>query len=46
VSFRINFWFRTVFEDGEEENSLSKMGHGHLIISSESIEIFDFCPSS
>jgi len=37
ISFRISFWFRTTFEDREKENTLSKMGHGHLMISNESI---------
>ena len=46
MPFRISFWFRAAFEDGEEENTLSKMGHGHLMISSEFIEMSEFCPSS
>ena len=39
VPFRISFWFKAAFEDGQEENNLFKMGHGHLMISYESIEI-------
>jgi len=37
VLFRVSFWFRPAFEDGEEENTLSKMGQGHLMIFSELI---------
>ena len=40
------FLFRYAFEDGEEEDTLSKMGQGHMMISSEPIEISEFCPSS
>ena len=37
---------KAVDEDVQEENTLSKMGHGHLMISYESIEISKFCSSS
>ena len=39
VSYRTNFWFRDAFEDGQEENTMPKIGHGQLMISYESIEI-------
>ena len=32
VSFRIIFWLTTIFKDGQEENTLFKMGHGHFVI--------------
>ena len=37
MSFRVSFWFRDDFEDDEGKNTLSIVGQGHLIISSESI---------
>ena len=43
--FRKSFWFRAAFEDGEEENTLSIVGQGHLMISSEPIELSEFCSS-
>ena len=46
MSFRISFWLRAAFEDVQEENTLSKMGQGHLMMSYESIEISEFCPSN
>ena len=46
VSFRISFWFRIAFEDGKEENTLTKTGHSYLMISNESIEMSELCPSS
>ena len=46
MSFRESFWLRTAFEDGEEENTLSIVGLGDLMISSEPIELFKFRPSS
>jgi len=45
VPLRVSFWFRDAFEDGEEENTLSKVGQDHLMISNEPIELFGFCPS-
>ena len=46
MSFRISFWFRGAFEDDEEENTLSIVGQGDLTISSEPVELSEFCPSS
>jgi len=46
VSFMIGVWLRATFEDGQKENTLSKIGHGYLMITYESIEISEFCPSS
>jgi len=46
VSFRASFWFRGAFEDGEEENTLSIMGQGDLMIFSEPIEFSEFYPSN
>jgi len=46
VPFRVSFWFRVAFEDGKEENTLSIVGQGDLMISSEPIELSKFCPSS
>ena len=46
MSFRVNFLFRGAFEDGEEENTLSIVGQGHLMISSEPMELSKFSPSN
>jgi len=46
VSFRESFWFIATLEDGEEENTLSIVGQGDLMISSEPIELSKFHPSS
>ena len=40
------FLFKAAFEDGEEENTLSIVGQGHLMISNDPIELSEFCPSS
>ena len=37
VPFRISFWSRGAFEDGEEENTLPIVGQGDLMISCEPI---------
>jgi len=42
VPFRVSFWFRAAFEDGEEENTLSIVGQGDLMISCEPIELSSF----
>ena len=44
--FRVSFWFKGVFEDGEEENTLVVVGQRDLMISSEPIELSEFCPSN
>jgi len=46
VSFRVSFWFKATFDDSEEENTLSIVGQGDLMISSEPIKLSKFCPSS
>ncbi|KAG4980531.1 hypothetical protein JHK84_034114 [Glycine max] len=46
MSFRVSFWFRVAFEDGEEENTLSIVGQGYLMIFSKLIELSKFSPSS
>ena len=46
VLFRESFWFRGVFEDGKEENTLSIVGQDDLMISRELIELSEFCPFS
>ena len=42
MPFRESFWFRAAFEDGEEENTLSIVSQGDLMISSEPIELSKF----
>ena len=44
--FRKSFGFKAAFEDGEEENTLSIVGQGDLMISSKLIELSKFHPSS
>ena len=46
MPIRVSFWFEGAFEDDEEENTLCIVGQGHLMISSESIELSEFCSSS
>ena len=46
MSFRESFWFRAAFEDGEEENTLSIVDQGDLMISNEPIELSKFHTSS
>ena len=45
MPFREIFWFKAAFKDGEEENALSIVGQGDLMISSEPIEHSKFHPS-
>jgi len=46
LPFKESFWFRAAFEDGEEENTLSIVGQGDLMISSEPIKLSKFDLSS